>query len=897
MARLFNPKSVTVFILALFTILTQRQLFAAEGARILVGVIQTHASYRSRVVCKNRGAKSLALRVRYILPTGETLGKKKFQLLSHEHKRLPFKRRMKGSDHSSILYEIRTQREVSCATLYSPLHSSALSNAQSGESMIPLKVPAKIISESPLSPGPEELPFHEQQENQVNCQLADLNADRVVSILDYLIALERYLTGEELPDIDSNGIRDQRDLNALYGCFGTQLTPGTPSITCSDSDEGVDPFTQGTVRVREESSDSSRISEIATDFCVGNSIYEFSFGPACVGQEGAHIRGEQIDCAALGRFRCDSERGACVPLESPSNAPPQVSAGGDLEVTLPEGSVYLFGSVTDDGFPSGTVRITWSLVDGPEQITFSNSHSPITRANFISPGTYILQLSASDGEATSSDTVSISVRTRTEEFPVLVPGDGFTDDNSIGVDPRGESSGSTASKAIARWDVVPWRDITELSYIGVLAFHAEGIERVDFSLEGGAWTSVYEPRLNPDTQVEEYTAAIDPTLLEDGAIEIQAIVWPQQGSPRILAGAINENTISTGEHSMELFSNGSGSLPTAEIWISPTGSDDTGNGTSALPFATVKRALYASTARGRNVGSSVEADGTTVFLAEGDYGWSNGVEYSTAYSRWVTITAAPGANPDLVRISSRGVDDHGLRISRIRLLNLTIMQDGENTRASVTGTGANRALWIDHSVMQGSSRRSEFVGGFQYRFITSTSKIFGRNAFRSYHLVRNCTALHIGEDGVSDSKLVVNTSVHDISPFDSQVHPDGAAYWPSENVILFNVSATGLASSQGLFFGDMQDMAIVNSLFDNQTDVPPQVGLVFHLLGQQTRNVYFLNSTFIGGSNFRVDRGFAADPLMPVVLDNTFFSTASGRPAPSYDIPGVEYRNEPASHP
>jgi len=92
------------------------------------------------------------------------------------------------------------------------------------------------------------------------------------------------------------------------------------------------------------------------------------------------------------------------------NNAPAVEAGpaliGALSDTLP-----LTGMVTDDGLPlqPGLVTTHWSKLTGPGSVTFANASQPATTATFSATGEYVLQLSASDGELTSQDTVCVSV--------------------------------------------------------------------------------------------------------------------------------------------------------------------------------------------------------------------------------------------------------------------------------------------------------------------------------------------------------------------------------------------------------------------------------------------------------------------------------------------------------
>ena len=89
---------------------------------------------------------------------------------------------------------------------------------------------------------------------------------------------------------------------------------------------------------------------------------------------------------------------------------PTADAGSDDECTLPAG-VTLDGTISDDGFPlsPGSVTTTWTKSSGPGTVTFGNSAAVDTTAGFSEAGAYILQLEASDGDLSDSDTVAITV--------------------------------------------------------------------------------------------------------------------------------------------------------------------------------------------------------------------------------------------------------------------------------------------------------------------------------------------------------------------------------------------------------------------------------------------------------------------------------------------------------
>ena len=93
----------------------------------------------------------------------------------------------------------------------------------------------------------------------------------------------------------------------------------------------------------------------------------------------------------------------------PQNFAPTVNAGADQTVTMPN-TANLNGTVTDDGLPSGsTLTTVWTKVSGPGNVTFANASAVNTTASFSAGGTYVLRLSASDSELTTSDELTVNV--------------------------------------------------------------------------------------------------------------------------------------------------------------------------------------------------------------------------------------------------------------------------------------------------------------------------------------------------------------------------------------------------------------------------------------------------------------------------------------------------------
>ena len=82
-----------------------------------------------------------------------------------------------------------------------------------------------------------------------------------------------------------------------------------------------------------------------------------------------------------------------------------VNAGTAQSIFLPA-TASLSGSATGG---DGPMSYLWSMVSGPGAITFDDTTAPSTTATFSASGTYVLQLSASDGMLSAAGTVTIKV--------------------------------------------------------------------------------------------------------------------------------------------------------------------------------------------------------------------------------------------------------------------------------------------------------------------------------------------------------------------------------------------------------------------------------------------------------------------------------------------------------
>jgi hypothetical protein len=98
------------------------------------------------------------------------------------------------------------------------------------------------------------------------------------------------------------------------------------------------------------------------------------------------------------------------PTGTTTNQAPIVNAGPDQTAIFPNAAL-LDGTASDDGRPTppGGVTTTWEKVTGFGTVTFGNPSSVDTTAQFSAEGTYVLRLTANDGQSSVADEITVTV--------------------------------------------------------------------------------------------------------------------------------------------------------------------------------------------------------------------------------------------------------------------------------------------------------------------------------------------------------------------------------------------------------------------------------------------------------------------------------------------------------
>lgn len=498
--------------------------------------------------------------------------------------------------------------------------------------------------------------------------------------------------------------------------------------------------------------------------------------------------------------------------------------------------------------------------------------------------------------------------------PVLQPGNGF----------RGETAPPPAigdpkmpgyeAKAIARWDVVPFQSFggqpgrdDDIFEIGVVAFHMSGIDRVEFSVDGGRWVSVEEMTKNPRTGVHEYWVKLDASLFKDsGPIEVRAIVRPNVGRSRVLAGDIFDRDragydANIGEYALPLEVGDESAAPT-EVYVSGSGSNTSGDGSLSRPYATIKKAAMEIF-----TGNDNDASGGIIRLLPGRYdfpGNGAGDVVSTSTS-WLKITRAPGVSMgdvNLVDSVGRFAPRNGVPML-IHVSGVQVVPDRSKGGNMVFDgfSGRNSMLWIDNSMLIGKGKHEgdQFTTGWDAVFMTRVDQGHSHNG-QSAELIRDSHIHNLLSDALTASDMIINTAVSEIDRDDTRAHPDVYQIRNNEfNQIAYGVTATKGIMAQGFFASDsgtgIRDIAFVNCVVDNSINSNGRKNMPHTFSFETTHHMVVKDCVFTGrpfGWNGTDGRGDAdqdgmIDGTANVVVENSLFRKVDEATRAVTDIPGL----------
>jgi PKD repeat protein len=110
-----------------------------------------------------------------------------------------------------------------------------------------------------------------------------------------------------------------------------------------------------------------------------------------------------------------------VIVNAAPNQAPTANAGADVTITLPNNTVVLNGSATDND--GSIVGYSWIKVTGPQTGSLTNSNTANATVNFVEEGIYVYRLTVTDNAgATGSDLVQINVLAAPNVAPLVNAG-------------------------------------------------------------------------------------------------------------------------------------------------------------------------------------------------------------------------------------------------------------------------------------------------------------------------------------------------------------------------------------------------------------------------------------------------------------------------------------------
>jgi hypothetical protein len=412
--------------------------------------------------------------------------------------------------------------------------------------------------------------------------------------------------------------------------------------------------------------------------------------------------------------------------------------------------------------------------------------------------------------------------------------------------------------AIGNWTVPSWIDIATSFKVGVLGYHIitdadhatgtrrDGIRKVSFSVDNGAWVDVTSKTSNADSGLTDWNIEIVASNFTDAAHEIRAIIYPYVGRPRVLQGTLSASNNT--QHSLVVNTNNGGTLPTTIVYVdSVSGNDTTGDGSDGTPYATAAKAKTAL----RTLRSNGDCGGCFIYAKAGSYNLSETTVQATVATRWFTFMPKPGVSKASVIVSGSS-SNQGFRVQRLRVKGCTVttMLDSRGTYAchlfaedctfaGLTQTTAN--TWPAY----GSSR------WVTQHFVDCTIGGYF-NGPANATLVRNTTINGITSDALTNCRTNLKVTIIDITAGFSS-HPDTAQAFAiggtAENFIFYDITAEVNVDSQGPFIKDSlitKDIAIVDFQFIGENSGR----YAFFIWGDAAttnKHIYVADSSFTSG--------------------------------------------------
>jgi hypothetical protein len=187
------------------------------------------------------------------------------------------------------------------------------------------------------------------------------------------------------------------------------------------------------------------------------------------------VGGSLVVMAGNGQNSASKAQSAIITIPLPGGGQGQqpifANAGADQTIQLPAG-VPLNGTVSSGGtvLPSDATTHTWSMTSGPGTVTFADASSLDTTATFSVFGTYVLRLTANDGNGPAFDELTVVVNPVAPpagSLPITVSfqdGNGYSGTRDTTITAKSATKNQGAAKSVTldgspdiagllRWDI------------------------------------------------------------------------------------------------------------------------------------------------------------------------------------------------------------------------------------------------------------------------------------------------------------------------------------------------------------------------------------------------------------------------------------------------------------
>ena len=297
--------------------------------------------------------------------------------------------------------------------------------------------------------------------------------------------------------------------------------------------------------------------------------------------------------------------------------------------------------------------------------------------------------------------------------------------------------------------------------------------------------------------------------------------------------------------------------PRPEFFVSPNGSDTTGDGSRGNPYQTLPHAVLYG-AGGGIVGTDVS--GSILTLLPGDYHydfgtfntWNSPVALSNG---WLTVRSddpVPSSATRFTSYADRAFPD------KIHIQGMQVDQPPESNWVSFYG---ETNLWIDNCDLRGNFELTAMLGGYT-KWATDCNALDVKDKPFGSVITRNCHVEGLIAEAFGSEDLLLNSSdkrhSRDQHPEGAPIHPD---VWHKfsqtgviENVIVRDLTAVDQIESQGIYFSThpvhgFVDMAFVNVNVDNSWTFGggPAIFNCFIILDSPCKHFLLFNSSMRGG--------------------------------------------------